>query len=92
MENLCKFELDIADRVRTEIAKLENPEDKFKTLNMLDNFLHGIRVQVLQDWTWCAKCTEWVKVAERIVTEEDGFMVTRCGNCGAIHRSERKYK
>lgn len=85
MENLCKFEMDIADRVRTEINKLENPDDKYKMLNLLDNFLSKIRHEVSSEWTWCGICAEWVKVADRIVTEEDGYTVTRCGNCNAIH-------
>lgn len=85
MENRCKFEMDIADRVRTEVRKLENPEDKYMMLNMIDNFLHKIRQEVADEWTWCGICTEWVKVADRKISEEDGYRITRCGNCGAIH-------
>lgn len=89
MENLCKFEMDIADKVRTEINKLENIEDKYKMLNMLDNFLHKIRVEIANEWTYCAMCHEYVKTSKRIITEEDGYRITRCGNCNHMHRREK---
>ena len=89
MENLCKFEMDIADRVRTEVRKLENPEDKYKMLNMIDNFLHKIREDIANEWTWCGVCTKWVKVADRKVSEENGYRIYRCGACGGLHRREK---
>ena len=80
-----KFCMEIADMVRTKVNELE-PDNKFVILNMLDNFLNQIRSDVSEEWTYCAHCFRFVKIAERTVELVDGYEVTRCGNCGEMHK------
>ena len=80
-----KFCMEVADVVRTRINEVE-PEDKFIILNMLDNFLHKIRLDVAEEWTYCAGCNQYVKVSERQkVNNEDGTYSIVCGKCKAMH-------
>ena len=80
-----KFCMEIADIVRAKVNELE-PEDKFAVLNMLDNFLHKIRLDVAEEWTYCAMCHQYVKVSERkIINNGDGTYDVACGNCGGYH-------
>ena len=80
-----KFCMDIADIVRTKINEAA-PEDKFIILTMLDNLLHKIRVDVSEEWTYCAGCNQYVKVQERkTINHGDGTYTVVCGNCGIPH-------
>ena len=80
-----KFCMEVADAVRAKVSELE-PDDKFTVLNMLDNFLHKIRLDVAEEWTYCAHCHTYVKTSERrIINNGDGTYNIACGNCGGYH-------
>lgn len=51
--DVTKFCMNTTDIVRAKVGELA-PEDKFALLNMLDNFLHKIRLDVADEWTYCA--------------------------------------
>lgn len=88
--NETKFCMEIADIVRAKVQEAA-PEDKFAILNMLDNFLHKIRSDVAEEWTYCAHCFRFVKVAERkIINNGDGNYNVVCGNCGGYHYVNKK--
>ena len=89
MDNPCKFELDTAQAVRDHISSIQTVEMKFKCINMLENFLSKIRHELAEEYTYCAGCNQYVKVADRVITEEDGYQIQRCGSCGIMHRRSK---
>ena len=68
--NETKFCMEVADIVKAKVQEAA-PEDKFVILNMLDNFLHKIRADVAEEWTYCAHCSKFVKIAEHKITNND---------------------
>lgn len=69
-----------------ETIQYMNPDNKFKTLNLMEDILHGVRDELSREWTYCAGCHKYVKVSERTSEKtEKGQMLIRCGNCGEIH-------
>ena len=85
-----KFCMEVADIVRAKVNELA-PDDKFAVLNMLDNFLHKIRLDVAEEWAYCAHCFKFVKIAERkIINNGDGTYNVTCGNCGGYHYVNKK--
>ena len=85
-----KFCMEIADIVRAKVQEAA-PKDKFVILNMLDNFLHKIRLDIADEWTYCAHCHTYVKTSERrIINNGDGTYDVACGNCGGHHFINKK--
>ena len=85
-----KFCMEVAKLVRAKVNELE-PDDKFAVLNMLDNFLHKIRLDVAEEYTYCAYCFKFVKTSERkIINNGDGTYNVACGNCGGYHFTNKQ--
>lgn len=83
--DITKFCMETIDIVRVKVDTLE-PEDKFKLLAMLENFIGKVRRDVADEWTYCAGCNQYVKVQERKnVNNGDGTYTVVCGNCGVPH-------
>ena len=80
------YEHDVMANIRKCISSLENPEDKFAMLSSFETFIKTIRTEVSNEWTYCARCNQYVKVAERkIIHNENGTYNIACGNCGGLH-------
>lgn len=83
--DVTQFCMNTIDIVRAKVNELA-PEDKFALLNMLDNFLHKLRLDVADEWTYCAHCHTYVKTADRkIINNGNGTYNVACGNCGGYH-------
>lgn len=83
--NETKFCMEVADIVRAKVNEAA-PEDKFALLNILDNFLHKIRLDVAEEWTYCAHCHTFVRTADnKIINNGNGTYNIACGNCGGYH-------
>lgn len=88
--NVTQFCMNTADIVRAKVNELA-PDDKFALLNMLDNFLHKIRSDVADEWTYCAHCHTYVKTSDRrIINNGDGTYDVACRNCGGLHFINKK--
>ena len=88
--DVTQFCMNTADIVRAKVTELA-PDDKFALLNMLDNFLHKIRLDVADEWTYCAHCHTYVKRSDRkIVDNGNGTYNVACGNCGGYHFINKK--
>ena len=88
--DVTRFCLDTAYIVRSKVAELD-PDDKFALLNMLDNFLHKIRLDIADEWTYCAHCHTYVKRSNcKIIDNGDGTYNVACGNCGGYHFINKK--
>ena len=80
-----KFCTEVADIVRAKVNEAA-PEDKFVILNMLDNLLHKIRLDIAEEWTYCAHCHTYVKTADNKIHDNcNGTYNVACGNCGGYH-------
>ena len=87
--DVTKFCMETIDVVRAKVDTLE-PEDKFKLLSMLENFIGKVRRDVTDEWTYCAGCNQYVKVQEhKIVNNGDGTYIVVCGNCDTPHHHKR---
>ena len=89
--DVTKFCMNTADIVRAKVDALE-PEDRFKLLSMLENFIGKVRQEVADEWTYCAHCSTYVKTADCKITNNgnDTYNVA-CGNCGGYHFINKKY-
>ena len=88
--DVTQFCMNTADIVRAKITELA-PDDKFVLLNMLDNFLHKIRLDVADEWTYCAHCHTYVKRSDcKIIDNGNGTYNVACGNCGGYHFINKK--
>ena len=91
MENLCEFELNIAQQVRDHIDNIEDVSMKFACINMIENFMSKIRLDIAEKFIYCAGCGKYVKTADRTISYENGYEVTRCGTCNTMHRRSMLY-
>ena len=89
--NVTKFCMNIADSVRSKVATLK-PDDKFKLLSMLENFIGKVRREVADEWTYCAHCHTYVRTADyKVSNNENGTYNVACGNCGGYHFINKQY-
>lgn len=83
--DITRFCLDTNHIIRAKVNALE-PEDKFKLLAILENFIGKIRRDVAEEWTYCAHCNTYVRTADnKIINNVDGTYNVACGNCGGYH-------
>lgn len=83
--DVTKFCMSTADIIRAKVDALE-PEDKFKLLSMLENFIGKVRREVAEEWTYCAHCHTYVRTADNnIINNGDGTYNVACGNCSGYH-------
>ena len=88
--DVTKFCMETIDIVRAKVDTLE-PEDKFKLLSMLENFIGKVRQEVSDEWTYCAHCHTYVKTADhKIINNGDGTYNVACGNCRGYHFVNKK--
>ena len=88
--DVTQFCMNTADIVRAKVNELA-PDDKFVLLNMLNNFLHKIRLDVADEWTYCAHCYTYVKRSDcKIIDNGNGTYNVACGNCGGYHFINKK--
>ena len=87
--DVTRFCLETADIVKAKVDEL-NPDDKFVLLNMLDNFLHKIRVDVAHEYVLCENCKTYIRHDNRKVVEKTNCIEHYCPLCGKLHRWEVK--
>lgn len=89
--DVTKFCMNTADIVRAKVATLE-PDDKFKLLSMLENFIGKVRREVAEEWTYCAHCHTYVRTDNyKITNNGNGTYNAACGNCGGYYFISKKY-
>ena len=87
--DVTQFCMNTVDIVKAKIDKL-NPDDKFVLLNMLDNFLHKIRVDVAHEYVLCENCRTYIRRDDQKVVEKTNCIERYCPLCGKLHRWEVK--
>ena len=87
--DVTQFCMNTADIVRAKVNELA-PDDKFVLLNMLDNFLHKIRVDVAHEYVLCENCKTYIRCDDRKVVEKANCVEYYCPLCGKLHRWEVK--
>ena len=87
--DVTRFCLATADIVKAKVDELP-PDDKFVLLNMLDNFLHKIRVDVAHEYILCENCATYIRRDNLKVVEKTNCIERYCPTCGKLHRWELK--
>lgn len=70
-----------------DIIKDYSVEDKLKFLKSLEMSILNIRAEVLDEWTYCAGCHEYVRYDERVKKISGDKAWACCGNCGCVHET-----
>ena len=77
--------MDVIINYIEETIKDLSPEDKFKTLNYIEECVQTVRQHVSEEWTYCAICKKYVRDTERELVTDGGIMLLKCGECGGVH-------
>ena len=74
-----------------EAVKDLSPEEKFRTLRIIENCVGKVRNDLSEEWTYCCGCHSYVKCEERVKDlSPEGKILIKCGKCGAIHYVRNK--